>query len=260
MSVDLKELQQNFKHHLFNQESSIVEHIVSDELSNEFRLGIYANAYMSRLLEVLENDYPVLQTLLGNETFYELGQAYIQQHPSTYTSLRWFGQHLVEFLQEVAPYHKTQCLAELAKFELVLVDAFNASDQQSITENDIAQVPPEQWPYLGFVFHPSVFNTTYQWNILPIWQAHKAGNPLPEPCTLPQMETCLVWRQDLKTLFRTLENDEAQMLASAGQGANFSQICEQLSQHIDDAEQIPMRAVSLLKTWLSQGLIADLRY
>lgn len=260
MSVDLKELQQNFKHHLFNQESPIVEHIVSDELSSEFRLSIYANAYVSRLLETLENDYPVLQTLLGDDPFYELGEVYIRQYPSTYTSLRWFGQHLADFLQEAAPYHKTPWLAEMAKFEWALVDAFNASDQQSINEHDIAQVPPDQWPNLSFIFHPSVFSVIYQWNILPIWQAHKAGEPLPKPTRLLNSETCLVWRQNLKTLFRTLEADEAQIFSAAQQGANFSQICEQLSQYIDDAEQIPLRAVSLLKTWLSHGLIADLRY
>ncbi|WP_455209822.1 HvfC/BufC N-terminal domain-containing protein [Kaarinaea lacus] len=258
--MDLKELQQNFKHHLFNQESPMVEHIVSDELSSAFRLGIYANAYVARLLEVLENDYPVVGMLLGDDEFYELAQAYIQQYPSTYTSLRWFGQNLASLLLEVAPYYNTPCLAEMAKFEWALVDAFNASDQRPITENDIAQVPPDQWPSLSFIFHPSVFSVTYQWNILPIWQAHKVGKPLPEPCLLPQMETCLVWRQDLKTMFRTLEADEAQMFAAAQQDANFSQLCEQLSQYIDDAEQIPLRAVSLLKTWLSQGLISDLRY
>ena len=238
----------------------MVEHIVSDELSSEFRLGIYANAYVARLLEVLENDYPVIRMLLGEDAFYELAQTYIRHYPSTYTSLRWFGQHLVEFLQEVAAYHKTPWLAEMAEFEWTLVDAFNASDQRSITEHDIAQVPPDQWSNLSFIFHSAVFSVTYQWNILPIWQAHKAGNPLPEPYPLTQTETCLIWRENLKTLFRTLESDEAHMFATALQGANFSQLCEQLSQCIDDAEQIPLRAVSLLKTWLSQGLIADLKY
>ncbi len=260
MSIDLKNLQHNFKHHLFGYSSPITQHIVNDKLSSEFRLGIYANAYMSRLLEVLENDYPVVQTLLGNEAFYDLGEAYIKKYPSTYASLRWFGQHFPEIIKELAPYNRDPWLEEMAVFEWALVDAFNASDQPSITENDVGQVPPDQWPVLGFEFHPSVVSFAYHWNILPMRQAHKEGKPLPQPEKLPQWETCLVWRQNLKTLFRTFGADEAQMFIAAQQGANFSQICEQLSEWIDDVEKIPLRAVSLLKTWISQGLVADLKY
>jgi hypothetical protein len=258
--MDLKNLQQNFKHHLFGHASPIAQHVVNDKLSSEFRLGIYANAYVSRLLEVLENDYPVLQTLLGEEAFYDLGEAYIRQYPSTYASLRWFGQHLSGYIREVAPYHRDPWLAEMAVFEWALVDAFNSSDQSSVSESDVGQVPPDQWPELGFTLHPSVHSFTYHWNILPMWQAHKEGKSLPKPEKLSQSETCLVWRQNLKTLFRTLENDEALMFAAARQGANFSQMCEQLSECIDDAEQLPLRAVSLLKTWISQELVADLKY
>ena len=260
MSVDLQTLQQGFKRHLFNEKSPIVEHIVSDELSSEFRLGIYAGAYVARLLEALENDYPVLQTTVDEQAFYDLGEAYIKQHPSTYTSLRWFGQYLPMFLTEAAPYNKDPWLAEMAVFEWALVDAFNASDQPSITENDVGRIPPDQWPVLGFEFHPSVQCFNYEWNILPMWQAHKEGKPLPKSQKLSQPEACLVWRQNLKTLFRTLEEDEAQMLTAARQGANFSQMCEQLSQYIDDAQQIPLRSVSLLKTWLSQGLVTGLKF
>jgi hypothetical protein len=257
--MELKDLQKNFKRHLFNQESPIAQHIVSDTLSSAVRLGIYANAYVSRLLEVLENDYPVLHTLLGDEAFYELGQAYIQRYPSTYASLRWFGQHFPLLAQKRSPYSKNPWIAEMAEFEWALVDAFNASDEPPITENDVAQVPPDQWPEICFVFHPSVRSVTYHWNILPVWQAHKAAKPLPAPEKLPQPETCLVWRQNLKTLFRTLEVDEAQMFVAAQQGANFSQMCELLSEWIDDAEQTPLRAVGLLKTWISQELLVDIK-
>ena len=135
----------------------------------------------------------------------------------------------------------------------------SASDKQAIGQDDVARVPPENWPALVFEFHPSVHSFPYQWNILPIWQAHKEDTTLPPPEKLPQAETCLVWRQNLKTLFRTLEADEAQIFAAAQQGDNFSELCEQLSVWVEDAENIPLRAVSLLKTWLAQGLLTDLK-
>jgi len=254
MSMDLKQLQQNFKQHIFDQDSNIVRHIVSDALSGDFRLGIYANAYVSRLTEALESDYPVLRAMIGEMAFYDLCRAYIQQHPSIYTSLRWFGKDLPGFLKssdELFP-------VEMAGFEWALVDAFNAADQSSVTEGDMAQVPPEKWPELKFEFHPSVRSIQYQWNILPIWQAHKENRSFPAAEKLPESATCLVWRQELKTLFRTLESAEADIFHAAQQGANFAELCEQLALNSEYPEEVALRAVGYLKTWLSQGLIAGL--
>ena len=261
--MELKELQIQFKSHLFSQESTIAQHIVSDVLSSDFRLSIYANAYVGRLIEALENDYPVLKTLLGEDSFYELCQRYIAQHPSIYTSLRWFGQHMPAFLQDVQSYSEKPYLAEMAEFEWTLVNSFNAADQESIHESDVAQVPAEKWPELGFGFHPSVYTFPYQWNILPIWWAHKERQPLPKTQQLSAPETCLVWRRGLKTLFRTLENDEVLLLTAARDAADFSQLCELLSEQIGEIEapqQIPLRAASLLKTWITDEMVANLNY
>ena len=261
--MELKELQKQFKSHLFAQESCIAQHIVSDKLSSEFRLSIYANGYISRLMEVLENDYPVLKGLLGDDLFYELCQQYIAQYPSTYASLRWFGQHMPAFLQLAESCQHAPYLAELAQLEWTLVNAFNAADEVCIQESDVAQVPVEKWPELSFVFHPSVHAFSYQWNILPIWQAHKDQKPLSDAQQLSSPETCLVWRRELNTLFRTLEGDEALLFSAAREGASFSQLCEILSEHLpeeQDPQHIPLRAAGLLKTWIAAALLTDLKY
>jgi hypothetical protein len=261
--MELKELQKQFKSHIFSRDSEIAQHIVSDKLSSEFRLSIYANGYVTRLIEVLENDYPVLKDFMGEDSFYELCQWYIAQNPSTNASLRWFGRHMPAFLSATEPYNDKPYLAQLAELEWALVDAFNATDQDSIGEGEVAQVPIDKWPELSFVFHCSIQTFSYQWNILPIWQAHQEQLAMPGAQSLPEPETCLVWRRDLKTLFRTLEGDEAVLFSAAREGANFSQLCEILSdqiQDVQDAQQIPLRAAGLLKTWLSAALVTDLIY
>lgn len=258
--MQLKELQQAFKQHVFSGDNAVTDSIVSDKLSSEFRLSLYANAYASRLIETLEKDFPVVMTMLGEITFYELCQGYIQKCPSVFTSLRWFGKNFAEYLRETAPYREHDYLIDMARFEWLLVDAFNAADQPSIGEADIAQVPPQSWPDLSFRFHPSVHTMPYRFNIIPIWQAHKGQKQLPVPEVLPGTTACLVWRHDLKTLFRTVEEDEFRLLQAALDGATFSQLCELLIDSCDTQEQIPLRAASLLKAWISEGLIAELSY
>ena len=58
------------------------------------RLRIYADAYRLRLTDALAHNYPCLQQLLGAEAFAALAQRYLDEHPSTSVSVRWFGHQL----------------------------------------------------------------------------------------------------------------------------------------------------------------------
>ena len=260
-AISLQQLQSVFKNYLMNNDTAIAPHIVSSEsLGNDLRLAIYANAYVARLIEVLENDFTALQAVLEEDEFYDLAQAYIQQHPSTTPSLRWFGRYMAEFLSQHEQYQQRQDLIELAVFEWSFVDAFDAADVPVITLQDMAQVPPESWPVLCFTFHPSVQTFDYQWNIIPVWQAIQQQEDIPAPQQLPQPQTCIIWRDNLKTRYRTLEDDEAAVLSCAREGSSFAQICESLIDYVEDESQIALRAASLLKGWIEVGMVRDLNY
>lgn len=258
-SVTLKDLQADFKQYLMSGQSGIRERISNNgSLGADFRLNIYANAYVLRLEEALENDFEALAALLGEQDFFDLCQAYIKQHPSTFTSLRWFGQYMSDFLKQTPPYNTQQHMIELAMFEWNLVDAFNAGQSKTVTEQMMAELGPERWPDLVLEFNPSVQLCQYSWNIIPIWQAMRQEQPMPAPEPLDQMHYCLIWREDLKTRFRTLEADEALLLPLAYDGANFSVLCEKLSHVASD--EVALRAVMCLKTWINAGLIAALKH
>jgi len=51
-------------------------------LSVADRLGIYRNAYRVRLIEALDDTYPVLHALLGDEVFIALSWEFVADHPS----------------------------------------------------------------------------------------------------------------------------------------------------------------------------------
>lgn len=258
---DLQDVQVKFKQYLMQSQTAIAEHIVStSDLTNDIRLAIYGNAYVSRLIEVLQKDYTALLAILGEEQFNQLAREYIDVYPSMHPSLRFFGKHMESFLYNQKKYASHPYLYELARFEWGFTDAFDARDSEIKTEHDAALVPPDAWPGLGFSFHASLQLIPYQWNILSIWQAIQQEKSIPEPIHLPEPEICLIWRHNLQTQYRTLEEDEKELLPAAMQGANFSDLCVILTEQNDIAEQVPMRAASLLKSWLAAGLIKDFIY
>src|SRR5579871_673370 len=83
----------------------------------EERVRVYVEGYRLRLLEVLGDNYTGLHSLLGDEQFDEMGRAYIDAHPSTHPSVRWFSRHLEIFLKDTSPYDEHPYLAEMAAFE-----------------------------------------------------------------------------------------------------------------------------------------------
>lgn len=259
--MSLRELQTHFSDYVMQGDESIKSQVVSTaELKSDLRLAIYANAYVARLIEALETDYSVLKTIMGDEAFDVLAEAYIAKYPSTYTSLRFFGKELPSFLQSVEHYKEYPHLYEMATLEWMLATSFNAADAPALEEVAVAQVPPEQWPVLVLVFHPAVQWFSYQWNIIALWKAAKEGQPLPELVKFEISERCAVWRHDLKTQFRTMDTVEGQVLPLMVEGMSFGDLCEYLAQDVDDPAQVPMQAAGLMKTWINAGLVIDLQY
>lgn len=258
----LAQLQQAFKGYVIQQESDIFAEIERTErLNKQIRVDIYANAYRMRLIEALQTDFPILLAMLGDEAFFTMGLAYIAAHPSDNPSLRWFGRHMARFLAQQAPYAEQGMLAEMAAFEWALRTAFDAGDDTSATIHDAAVVPGEAWPDLQLSFCAAVHLLPISWNTPAVWRSvHDEQDEPVQPVALPQPMQCLFWRYELITRYRVLEElDEAQALSVMLKGGSFADMCAVITEYLDE-EQAPMRAASLLKSWLTEGLVNRLIY
>ncbi len=254
----LQDVQLAFKRYLFNEDNDIASRIVNTPgFDSHQRLSIYGNAYRSRLIEALSIDYSALHNLLGNDEFHQLGLDYIEFYPSTYYSLRWFGQNLPHFLKTDETYKNRVWLGELAEFEWTFVNAFDAKDVKIVEIDDAAQIPPDSWPGLKITLHPSVYWITCSWNCFAIWKAIKNASEIPVPQQLQDPVSFLIWRQGLDTRYRSIEPDEKVALEAVQEGNNFAELCEELVVYLRP-EETALRAASLLKTWLAEGLVGEL--
>src|SRR6185369_12656622 len=67
-------------------------------LGAQARLDVYATMYAARIVEVLQEDFPKLAALAGDEGFAALVRDYVGRHPSTEPSIGWIGASLPAFL------------------------------------------------------------------------------------------------------------------------------------------------------------------
>ena len=258
MSSALDERQQQLLDFLLNNDDAIKAHISEQKgINSELRLDIYRNAYRIRLRETIDVDHPVLGNYLGDELFDQMVAGYIDKHPSSNKSLRQYADQLPHFLTLHEPFKQHPQISELARFERILLSAFDAADQIPLPASALTSIPAEHWPDLIVRFHPSVQCFQSDWNVVEIWQALKEQRSPPDP----KQETVrwLIWRNnDRLTEFRSLNEIEYLLLQGCLKGRSFSLLCEDLLNHIDE-ESIAPQLVKTISQWLEKGLIIQLR-
>ncbi len=256
----LAKLQQRFQRCLLTPPEDLAPPWVSTggRAAPERQLAVYVHAYPARLKEALASDYPALHRSIGDEAFDRLAQAYLEAHPSHSASLRDFGARLAEFIADEPAYRRLPWLAELARFEWALGEAFDAPDDPVATIRDMAKIAPPDWPDMAVAIHPSVQRLDMRWNTAGMWTSLTAEQPTSVTATEGVAVPWLVWREQLTTRFRSLELDECAAFDCLCDGGSFGEVCGRLTAFIA-AEAVPLRAASLLKAWIGHGLIGAVR-
>ena len=220
-------------------------------------LDVYANAYVLRLAEALRCNYPALHQALGDSDFDAMARAYLERHPSSHASIRWFGAALAGFLRATQPWREVPVLAELAAFEWAVRHTIDAANAERLSVDSLLTVPAERWPELRFDLHPSVTLLALEWNAPPLWRA------LTDPeAAVPGQETqparsplhWLVYRKpDLSCGWHSLPADERSALDRLHRGDTFGELCEYIAGQGDS--DAAAQAAGWLRAWVESGLL-----
>lgn len=273
----LRETMQNFQNYVLNKNAAIEAQIVG--LTPGFiytRLDVYQEGYYLRLLEILENAFPALRILLGEDEFDKIGRSYIKAYPSQHFSIRYFGQQFTQFLTtcNLEPY-----LIEMSVFEWALEGVIDAPDAPQLTFEEMTQVPPELWGQLKFTPHPSMLILSFEYNIPKAWQAIAHNeNEHEQACDGNHEYVCdhdhheheheeiqierydepcywLLWRYNLQSLFAPLTKPQHWMMQMIQQNKNFAEICEGLCEWMSE-ENTPQFAATTLRDWIVEGVFS----
>jgi hypothetical protein len=258
MSSSLIDLQRAFQDYLLAS-SDAFQAAVRDSAKADRAtlLDVYRDGYALRLIEVLTNDYPGLMAMAGPADFDHMARAYIAAHPSRHPSVRWFGRDLAGFLAVTPPYSGSPAAAEMARFEWLLGEAFDAPDGAPVAAATLMALAPEAWATLAFAPLPSLRLLKLEFDVPQAWQRRDeqdAGNLEVARAAAPT--TWVIWRPQRLSLFRSLQADEAAMLDVLIAGRPFPEMCEALLPHVGE-DQAAARAAGLLRSWVEEGMIGS---
>jgi hypothetical protein len=227
----------------------------SSRTDAEVLFGVYRNAYVGRLIDVIASDHPLTARYLGEDAFDELARGYVAAHPSTTQNARWVSRHLTGYARAAPRFSRHAQVGDLIAIEAALNTAFDARDDVVLAIGNLQAVPPEQWDRLVFTPHAAAHRLTLTSNAFALWMALKDDEEVPA-AESGVREELLVWRHETTPMVRVIGPEEAMMWDEASKGVRFGVLCE-MAATFDDPDTSALRAAQYLQGWLTAGALAS---
>lgn len=214
------------------------------------RLHVYRHAYGARLVECLEDDYPVVFHALGRERAEALCRAYIEEHPSTSFSLNVFGRHMPAFLRA----RGEAFASDLAALEWSVVEAIHAAEGEKLAPDALAKVDPSEWGNVALAAAPSLRLHPFDHPVNAYYQAfHDGADPqVSDPKYGAASERVAVYRLDMKIWRMNLSAGQYALLGPLVRGASLEEAFE--SDVGDEAD-----VGAWFQQWTAEGFFTGVR-
>jgi hypothetical protein len=154
----------------------------SARMSPALQLDVYREQFWLRHVKSLREDFPSVQALLGGETAFDrLAAAYLAAHPPDHFRLRDLSAKMPDFLSGTMPWADDPLLADCARLEWALLEAFDAAEAPPLDPSAVAAIREEDWPNARLVLHPSLRFLDLKFPVKDFREAVRAGETPARP-------------------------------------------------------------------------------
>lgn len=218
---------------------------IANELINTRARGIktYQSNGHALAQRALQAAYPVLQQMLGEESFAQLARAYWHADAPRCGDVAQWGQGLAAFVQDDAQLAAEPYLADLARCEWALHRAGSAADGAPDGAS-LALLGSQEAEPLGLALCPGAAVVRSRWPVATVWMAHQTQPPdlaqARERLAQGQAEDAVVWRQGWQPRLRAALVGEAAFLQALLQGHSLGAALDGAGEALDVAQWLPL--------------------
>lgn len=188
------------------------------------RFDVYRNNVAASLTEALEESFPAIQKLLGEENFGNIAGLYVREHPPRSPLMMAFGETFAEFLAAFPPLAHLPYLADVARLEHALRESYHAADATPIEPNDLARVPQDALADLRLTLAPAVRVLRSEFPVHAIW----AYNMVPDsPKPDPVAQSVLITRPEFDPTPKPISSGDADFIDALHAGFTLGTAAEQ---------------------------------
>lgn len=195
------------------------------------RFAIYRNNVIVSLIDALADSVPVTQELVGEQFFRAMARQFVRAAPPRSPVLALYGDGFAEFIEAFPAAAGVPYLADVARLELLRVQAWHAADADALAPDEIARLlgDPAALPDARFILHPSLRLLRSPYAVVSLWAAHQSESAALALANVNpvQAETALVLRNGLDVEISTVAEGPATFILNLQQGVAFGQAAGQ---------------------------------
>ena len=190
------------------------------------RFSIYRNNVAVSLTEALEQGFPVITRLLGEENMKALAGLYLRAHPPTSPLMMHYGQAFPAFLEGMGQLSHLGYLGDVARLELALRQSYHAADARPLDPLYLGTLTPEDLVAQRLSLAPSAVLLRSPWPIWSIWH-YNTTDGAPKPAAGGQ--NVLICRPDYDPIPLLLPAGAATWISEIVKGAPLGAATETAS-------------------------------
>ncbi len=209
------------------------------------RLSVYRDGYPARIAEALDEAYPAVAAVLGEQVFAAVVGRYVETVALTAYNLNDAGAGLAAFLRTEVLSETLPFLADLAVLEWHVTRAFHAHDTPPLEPRTLPWTA-EDWAGATLGFQPSVAVVWSRWPLFALWSAPTRAREL----LCDQPDHVLVCRRGTTVRCESVCADEARTLRLLLEGRT-------LAEAIAHVPGTGAQTVSAwFSRWIASGMVA----
>jgi hypothetical protein len=155
------------------------------------RFAVYRNNVVVSLTEALEVAFPAIAKLVGTEFYKAMAGTFVRAHPPRSPLMMLYGAEFPDFLAVFPPVAHLPYLADVARLEQAVREAYHAADGVPVDPAALT-LAPDALAGARLRFAPAVRLVRSQYPVYAIWLANTSGGPKP----LLRAEDALVTRPE----------------------------------------------------------------
>ncbi len=181
------------------------------------RLKVYRNNIVGSLSEVIIASFPIIENLVGKEFMENMARHYVIQNPPTEGCLNQYGTTLPNFIKTFEPAKSLPYLADIARLEIAMNDAYYAKDHETLTAEDFGKILPEHLPETIIKIGSSVQLITFDYPVTTIRDYCLSDDQEQTLDISTGEEILLIHRPELEVFITPIAEDEYAMLENLKQ-------------------------------------------
>lgn len=174
--MKLAELQREFTQHLLHNSADLEKLNITGPFAVEQLLGLYRNNFYISCSDYLNNCFPSVAALVGEEFFAQLAKAFIMQQPLTCASIEAFGSKFAAFIRDCEQTQSLPYLEAIAELDWGFDKVKSVTEITDFPFQQLQQLTEEQQLKIQFQLTPQTLLINSKLPVLKIWLGIHSGN------------------------------------------------------------------------------------